>query len=443
MFREVRVYEIRGVLRLWVRGEGLRAIERLVGLDRKSVRRYVAGAVEAGLVRDGGEGQLSDELLASVCEKVRPHRPAGRGAAWELLAANHELLRGWLVDDGLTAVKAGELLARRGTVVPDRTLHRYALEMIGVGRSARGATVRVADGDPGVEVQVDFGKMGLIDDPDSGRRRVLQALIFTAVFSRHTFVWLSFTQTTEAVIAGWEAAWAFYGGVFAVLVPDNMSSVIDKASPTEPRFNQAFVEYAQARGFLIDPARVRTPTDKPRVERQVPFVRNSFFAGETFVDLADAQRRAEGWCRVRAGMRTHGTTQLRPAEHFAVEEAPRLLPAPASPYDVPVCATAKVHRDHRIEVAKAIYSIPGNLIGARVEVRAVRVSYRGAEVHPRQAPRVRVTDPGYLPAERTACLCGIWTISAAWPPGTARPSGLRHGRVGPPAAVDQDVNLPP
>ena len=262
MFREVRVYEIRGVLRLWVRGEGLRAIERLVGLDRKSVRRYVAGAVEAGLVRDGGEGQLSDELLASVCEKVRPHRPAGRGAAWELAAANHELLRGWLVDDGLTAVKAGELLARRGTVVPERTLHRYALEMIGVGRSARGATVRVADGDPGVEVQVDFGKMGLIDDPDSGRRRVLQALIFIAVFSRHTFVWLSFTQTTEAVIAGWEAAWAFYGGVFAVLVPDNMSSVIDKASPTEPRFNQAFVEYAQARGFLIDPARVRTPTDK-------------------------------------------------------------------------------------------------------------------------------------------------------------------------------------
>jgi len=408
MFREVRVYEIREVLRLWVRGEGLRAIERLVALDRKTVRRYVAGAVEAGVVRDGGEGQLSDEVLASVCEKVRPHRRAGRGAAWELLAANHELLRGWLVDDGLTAVKAGELLARRGTVVPERTLHRYALEVIGVGRSARGTTVRVADGDPGVEVQVDFGKMGLIDDPVSGRRRVLQALIFTAVFSRHTFVWLSFTQTTEAVIAGCEAAWTFYGGVFAVLVPDNMSSVIDKASPTEPRFNQAFVEYAQARGFLIDPARVRTPTDKPRVERTVPFVRNSFFAGETFVDLADAQRRAETWCRVRAGMRTHGTTQLRPAEHFALEEAPCLAPAPASLYDVPVYATAKVHRDHHIEVAKAIYSVPGNLIGARVEVRAdralVRVSYRGAvvKVHPRQAPGGRITDPADLPAERTA-----------------------------------------
>jgi len=408
MFREVRVYEIREVLRLWLRGEGLRSIQRLAGMDRKTVRRYVAAAVDAGVERDGGEGQLDDVLLASICEKVRPHRPDGRGVAWGLLAANHELLKGWLVDDGLTVVKAGELLARRGTVVPERTLHRYALEVIGVGRSARGTTVRVADGEPGHELQVDFGKMGLIDDPDSGRRRVVQALIFTAVFSRHCFVWLSFTQTTEAVIAGCEAAWAFFGGIFKVLIPDNMSSVIDKANPTEPRFNEAFVEYAQARGFLIDPARVRTPTDKPRVERTVPFVRNSFFAGETFIDLADAQRRAETWCQERAGLRTHGTTQLRPAEHFAVEEAPHLLPVPTSPYDLPVYANPKVHRDHHIEVAKALYSIPGNLIGAHVDVRAdrmlVRVSYRGqvVKVHPRAAPGGRVTDPADLPAEKTA-----------------------------------------
>jgi hypothetical protein len=148
---------------------------------------------------------------------------------------------GWLVDDGLTVVKAGELLARRGAAVPERTLHRYALEVLGVGRSARRTTVRVADGEPGAELQIDFGRMGLIDDPGSGRRRVAQALIFTAVFSRHCFVWLSFTQTTEAVIAGCEAAWAFFGGIFKVLIPDNMSSVVDKADPIEPRFNQCLV----------------------------------------------------------------------------------------------------------------------------------------------------------------------------------------------------------
>jgi hypothetical protein len=195
--------------------------------------------------------------------------------------------------------------------------------------------------------------------------------------------------------------------VFATVIPDNMKTVVDGADPLEPRLNQAFVEYAQARGFVIDPARVRSPQDKPRVERVVPYVRNSFFAGESFIDLADAQRRVEVWCRERAGMRIHGTTQLRPAEHFGLEEQPVLSPAPTAPYDVPIYATAKVHRDHHIEVAKALYSIPGNLIGTQVEVRAdrslVRVFSRGqlAKVHPRQAPGGRSTDPEDLPSERT------------------------------------------
>ena len=61
----------------------------------------------------------------------------------------------------------------------------------------------------------------------------------------------------------------------------------------------------------------RSPQDKGRVEAGVKFVQVSFFAGEQFAGIADAQRRAEDWCRVRAGMRVHGTTRRRPAEVFA------------------------------------------------------------------------------------------------------------------------------
>jgi transposase len=163
-------------------------------------------------------------------------------------------------------MKAHELLQRRGIVVPERTLHRYALEVLGVSRANRRTTVRVADGEPGVELQVDFGKMGLVPDPATGRKRVCWALIFAACYSRHCYVWLSFRQTTEVVISGFEAAWAFFGGVFKVVIPDNMSSIVVEADNLEPSFNQAFVEYAQDRGFLIDPARVRTPTDNAMAE---------------------------------------------------------------------------------------------------------------------------------------------------------------------------------
>jgi hypothetical protein len=82
-YREVRVVEVREVLRLWLRGEGQRPIAESAGVDRKTVRRYVDAAVELGLTRDGGEGQLSDEFIGGVLEGVRPHRADGRGEGWQ------------------------------------------------------------------------------------------------------------------------------------------------------------------------------------------------------------------------------------------------------------------------------------------------------------------------------------------------------------------------
>jgi transposase len=404
-FREVRVFEVREVLRLWLANEGLRSIERLSQVDRKTIRRYIEAAIAVGLDRAGGEEQLDDVLLGQVVAAVRPHRVDGHGAAWRTLGAHHQLIVSWVEDD-LTAVKIHELLERQGLGVPLRTVQRYVAEVCGRTRG-QGPTVRIVDGEPGDELQVDFGRMGLLFDPAAERRRVVHALLFTACYSRHQFVWLTFTQTTDAVIEGFEAAWAFFGGVFHTVIPDNMGTIVTGADTLEPRLNQAFVEYAQARGFHVDPTRVRHPKDKPKVERAVPFVRNSFFAGETFIDLDDAQRRAEGWCRTRAGLRVHGTTQQRPAVVFSEEEQPRLGPAPTQLYDLPLYSAPKVHRDHHVEVGKALYSVPGNLIGRHVDARAdrslVRIFYKGQliKVHPRKPPGKRSTDPNDLPSEKT------------------------------------------
>ena len=164
--------------------------------------------------------------------------------------------------------------------------------------------------------------MGSLHDPLAERARAAYVLVFTACFSRHCFVWVSFSQTTEAVIEGCEAAGAFFGGCPPPSSPTTSRRSSTSPTPPSPALNQAFVEYAQSRGFLIDPARVRRPQDKPRVERVVRYVRASFFAGETFLDRDDAQRRAEDWCVNKAGMRINGTTQSRPADLFAFEGAP-------------------------------------------------------------------------------------------------------------------------
>jgi hypothetical protein len=159
-------------------------------------------------------------------------------------------------------VKIGILLGRQGVVVAERTLHRFAAERCGASGSK--VTTPVDDGPPGGELQVDFGDLGLIPAGD-GRRRKLRALVFTACFSRYMFVYLTFSMTLEEVIAGCEDAWAFFSGVFRVVVPDNMSPVVADADAVNPRLTREWLEYAQARGFVTDPARVRHPRDKPRV----------------------------------------------------------------------------------------------------------------------------------------------------------------------------------
>ena len=86
----------------------------------------------------------------------------------------------------------------------------------------------------------------------------------------------------------------FFGGVFKVLIPDNASAIVADADAVNPRFTAGWLDYAQHCGFATDAARVRSPKDKPRVERAVQYVRGNFFAGETFTGLADAQARGGG-----------------------------------------------------------------------------------------------------------------------------------------------------
>lgn len=403
-YREVSVVQVREMLRLWLRGHPVREIGRLTGSDRKTVTRYLEAAQRAGLCTGEAETAISDELLGVVVEAVRPARTSGHGAAWMRLEGERAVLAKQ-IEDGLRLTKVHELLARRGIAVPYRTLHRYCAQELGYGR--RRATVPVADCAPGSELQLDFGRLGLLPDPPGGGRRVCHALIFTAVYSRHMFVYPTFSQGLEAVIAGCECAWAFFGGVFAVVIPDNMKAIVAAADALAPQLSDAFTEYAQSRGFEVDPARIGTPTDKARVERSVPFVRDSFFAGESFADLADARERARSWCAERAGLRLHGTTQRRPREVFELEERPCLAPAPEEPYDLPLYASCKVHRDHHIQIAYALYSVPGSLIGRQVEVRAdsrlVRISYQGrlVKVHPRVGRGRWSTDPDDLPSEKS------------------------------------------
>jgi hypothetical protein len=140
----------------------------------------------------------------------------------------------------------------------------------------------------------------------------------------------------------------------------------------------------------------------------VPYVRESWFDGETFTDLEDARRSAEHWCREEAGLRVHGTTRQIPREVFESTEKATMLPPPTEPFDVPLWVEAKVHPDHHVQVAAALYSVPTLYLHKTVRVRADKATvkiYFGTELikmHPRKPGGGRSTDPRDYPAGKEA-----------------------------------------
>jgi hypothetical protein len=165
----------------------------------------------------------------------------------------------------------------------------------------------------------------------------------------------------------------------------------------------AFADYVQGRNLFADPARVRAPKDKARVENQVPYVREDWFDGEDFTSLREARKSAEHWSRDIAGARIHGTTRKVPRDVYEATEKPLMLPAPTELYDVPDFSSPKVHPDYHVQVLNALYSVPERYKSKKVRARADRTLVRiyfGTElvkVHPRKPPGGRSTDPNDYP----------------------------------------------
>jgi transposase len=214
--------DIKEVLRRWSARQSLHHIARDTGVDRKTVRRYIHAAQSCSLPQDR---ELTEGEIHEVAQRVQARPLPDPSAEWQAVEAHKDRIEAWLTKKRpLRLTKVHTLLARDGLEVSYDTLRRFAMQQLGWRQQA--PTVRVDDPPPGQEAQVDFGKMGPMLDPDTGRVRSLWALIITLSFSRYQFVWPSFLQTTETVCEGLDRAWAFFAAMIRTIVPDNMSAIV-------------------------------------------------------------------------------------------------------------------------------------------------------------------------------------------------------------------------
>jgi hypothetical protein len=123
-FRKVGVTEIREVLRSWLAGARLRKVAGQAGLDHEAGRRYV----EAADARDGGAGQLPDELVGQVAgpHRFRRYHPRWhyglRGARTSMTPGHTRTLRPKITRRTHPGITAAQAQPRSGTRAAAKTI---------------------------------------------------------------------------------------------------------------------------------------------------------------------------------------------------------------------------------------------------------------------------------------------------------------------------------
>ncbi|OGK82839.1 MAG: hypothetical protein A2X53_22660 [Candidatus Rokubacteria bacterium GWA2_70_23] len=147
-YREVTMLEVKEVLRLWLTGVRKKRIATQLGLNVKTVRRYLRAAQEHGLITAGSPDQLDDGLLAAVVSTVQPGTGRPHGDRWAACAAQRGVIERYLRAD-VRLSKIRKLLRRQGVMISSPTLRRFAMGELGWGRAA--PTIPLADCGPGEE----------------------------------------------------------------------------------------------------------------------------------------------------------------------------------------------------------------------------------------------------------------------------------------------------
>lgn len=387
------IYEI---IRRWHAEESISSIAKSLNRDRKTVRHYVRSAQKLGVCRkqplpESGQllGQLhelvpSTERVKPASEQFEPYKddilsliggddPMTLKSAWQVMRERH---------DHITAsYSALKRAARRWKPKNHRPTWRYETP-------------------PGQQIQIDYGKVGVIYDPQTRTRRTVYAFIGTLSWSRYKFIEFVFTQDQRSFVGSHLRMFDFFGGASKTLLIDCLKSGVIKADLYDPQLNPLYRTMAEHYGCFVDPARPGQARDKGKVERVVPTARDLFkrlCALDPQLTLDKANERAGHWCRFENGMSIHGTTGEKPYERFSGHEQSVLIRLPEERFALDYWKKVKVHVDQYVQFEKAHYAVSRRYVGHKLWLRATDTQI---ELYDKNFALVKTHTRGYRPGLR-------------------------------------------
>lgn len=365
-----------------------RQIERVTGIDRKTIRTYAKRMEElkansSGVATgtpDGTPDQIpppwppaQTKSTASTCE---PHRA--------FIEAQLHFKRNYM------AIYQ-DLVDEHGFAGAYNSVKRFCG---GLCKSDPEQFDRLEFA-PGEEAQVDYGEGALTRVPGSERFRKPRLFVMTLRYSRRSFrrvVWKS-SQETWARLH--EEAWRYFGGVCRYVVLDNLKEGVIKPDLYEPQLNAVYAATLKHYGVVADPARVRDPNRKGVVEHAIGHTQATALKGRRFESIEEQNLHLEHWETKWAAQRIHGS-ERRQVEAMFQEEKPHLLPLPLLGMQYFTEAQYSVNDDSCVRVDHSSYAARPAVIGSRVLVRlfARRLEIRDLKTQALLRTHERASRPG-------------------------------------------------
>ena len=269
--RSFDVIDIVEILVHWYAGRSKNEMASSLGVDRKTIRKYVAPAESAGITPGGPP--VSE---AEWAQRVREWFPELadtrlRQVTWPQIAEHHEFIAVQLAAGVTQATIHQRLADEHGLAVSYASLRRYvAANMAEEVRRAQVTVLNPHPAQPGEQAQIDYGRLGVWVDPKTGKKHTVQAFAMVLPCSRHMFVRPVIKMDQHAWTEAHVEAFAFFGGTPARLVPDNLKTGVERPDLYDPKINRSYAELAAHYGVLVDPARACKPKDKPQVAYCTP-----------------------------------------------------------------------------------------------------------------------------------------------------------------------------
>jgi len=369
---------------LFQKGYNKTQIAKLLQIDRKTVRKIL---------------NEPDKSITSASESLETS-PVSK---WPSILDEHkEFIEIQMAKDlSITRIHQ-DLMNDFGISVGYTTVRDYVARI----RKTMPKAYMVLHSLPGEEAQVDFGYIGLLHE--GGKRRKAWVFVMSLSYSRYMYAEITSDQSVRTFILCHIRAFMFFGGVPQTVKIDNLKAAIIEADFYEPTVQRTYADFAAHYGFLPNPCRVYTPTDKGKIESNVKYIKDNCFKARGFNDINEARTFLKEWLLKTANLRKHGTTGKVPAKVFNELELKKLLPLPSGEFVFSKSKRATVWTDCHFSYGGNYYSAPHSLIGCEITAMEVngllKIYHEGREIalHALAAGRKgeHITDRGHYPSNK-------------------------------------------